>query len=730
VLVGARPSQNPAFGEADLSNCEREQIHLAASIQPHGALLLVTEPALRVVQSSETAAAFLGLSEPLLGRRLAEIDAALAACVGSHIPVRSETPVAARCSLTTTGVAYDCLIHRPVGGGLVVELERAGPVIDLSRHVGKALQTIVGTSSVAMLCDETARIFRDLTGYDRVMVYRFDDTGHGEIFSEQRRADLEPYLGNHYPASDIPQNARRLYERNRVRVLVDVAYTPVPLVPKLSPITAADLDMSLCFLRSMSPLHTQYLSNMGVAATLVASLMVGGRLWGLVACHHNEPRFAQFEVRAVCELLAEAVATRIAALESFVQAQAELSVRRLEQRMVEAISREGDWRASLFDTSQPLLQPLGASGAALILDDQVLTSGDVPATQQIRAIGAWLQSQSGGPILATSALEEEVPELAHLSPDVSGLLATPVSNSPGDYLIWFRPERVRTLVWGGNPFKPVIVGNDPRELSPRRSFAQWHQLVEGTSEPWTQADRTTARLIGETVADVILQFRAVQMLIVEDQLSQIGRQVHGSAQPVVIADAHGKLLLRNDAFDRLLPARRERPVKLADLAGLFLEPDSIAQNLQDLLRQRHPWRSEVRLETDWGDIRPFVVRADPVFAFPKRLIGFVLLLMDNTEREAADHARRRFQDGLVEQHQFGVMHLDSEADLLFRNLLSAMLENAQIAALEITDGLDLARMPQMLESVRNSVARASQVLEHLVRHASEDGAPDGKTGRD
>ena len=191
---------------------------------------------------------------------------------------------------------------------------------------------------------------------------------------------LEPFLGNRYPATDIPQIARRLYERNRVRVLADVQERQSPLVPHLSPLTGQDLDMSLCFLRSMSPIHIQYLKNMGVAATLVASLVVGGRLWGLVACHHYCPRFVHYETRAACELLAETVATRIAALESFVQAQAELSVRRLEQRMVEAISRDGDWRTALFDASQPLLQPLGATGAALLFEGQMLTAGEVPGT--------------------------------------------------------------------------------------------------------------------------------------------------------------------------------------------------------------------------------------------------------------------------------------------------------------------------------------------------------------
>ena len=182
----------------------------------------------------------------------------------------------------------------------MIELERDGPPIDLGQHIENALETILGSSSLRELSDETTRIFEALTGYDRVMVYRFDDQGHGEVFAERRRPDLEAYLGNRYPASDIPQIARRLYIRNRVRVLVDVQAVPEALTPRLSPITGRDLDMSFCFLRTMSPIHVQYLKNMGVAATMVASLVVGGRLWGLIACHHYEPRFVPYELRAVC----------------------------------------------------------------------------------------------------------------------------------------------------------------------------------------------------------------------------------------------------------------------------------------------------------------------------------------------------------------------------------------------------------------------------------------------
>jgi light-regulated signal transduction histidine kinase (bacteriophytochrome) len=716
------PLSIPPFGQADLSNCELEQIHLAQSIQPHGALMMIRESDGLVVQASANAAAFLGLDEPVLDRRLAEVVPELTAAIAPHLDEALDTiPNAVRVRIG--GGTYDVLLHRPPGEGLVIELERAGAVFPLATEIEKALQVVLGSPSLRALCDEAARIYKSITGYDRVMIYRFDELGHGQVFSEQREPELEPYLGNRYPASDIPQIARRLYQRNRVRVLVDVAYTPVPLEPLTSPVSGTDLDMSLCSLRSMSPIHIQYLKNMGVGATLVASLMVGGKLWGLVACHHYVPRIVSFEVRAVCELLAEAIATRVAALESFVQAQAELSVRRLEQRMIEAIAREGDWRMALFDNSQALLVPVNATGAALLYEGQILTTGEVPGTPDLRAIGAWLDSKPQVPLYATSALGAERPDFSRVAAVASGLVATPVSHSPGEYLIWFRPERVRTVTWGGDPLKPVLVGATPQDLSPRRSFAKWHQLVEGTCDSWTAADLTAARLISDTVTDVVLQFRAVSVLIAQHQLDTVRSQVLVSDQPVIIADATGGILLCNAAFNRLLPLTRGKLASIDDLGPLFVEADEVRQRITDLAAQHRTWRGEVQLAVGQGDPRLLLVRADPVFSSPGKVLGFVLLFMDLTERKAAESVRSRFHESVVDRSALYSARLEPKADHLYRTLLSPVVENAQLAALEISDGLDTTRMAEMLGSVQASVYRTAEVLAHLAAHAarSEDG---------
>jgi PAS domain S-box-containing protein len=445
--------------------------------------------------------------------------------------------------------------------------------------------------------------------------------------------------------------------------------------------------------------------------------MVAGRLWGLISCHHYAPRIAPYETRAMCELLAEVVATRIAALQSFAQAQAELTVRRLEHRMIQTIARDGDWRTALFDRSDPLLQAVSAGGVALLFEDQIRTAGEVPGTTELRAIGAWLDGQPRDSTISTSSLAMTAPAFAALTGIASGLLATPVSDSPGEYLIWFRPERVRTVTWGGNPFKPVQVGNDPKDLSPRRSFAQWHQVVEGTADPWTPADIAAARLIGETVNDVVLQFRAVRLLIAQSQLEQVRRQVQRTEQPLVIADAEGRIILANQAFTQLAGGERSRVRWVDDLPDLFGDAEAMRAILRDLVTRRRTWRGEQTLVSQ-GAPRPMMVRADPVLAAPDFVLGFVLLLNDLTERRAVDEARREFQQQIVQRHRLPAVPLAGRDDLVFRNLLHSVVGNAQLAALEIADGVDLAEIPAKLEAVKGSVDRSAQLLARLVWRAS------------
>ena len=556
-------SISPAFGQADLTNCERELIHLAGSVQPHGLLLVLRGPQLRIVQASQSAARLLGRPlDWLLLARLQELsddaDAGLRA-LAADSDLREPQPL--RCRVA--GQRFEGAAHRIDADTLVLELEPVdaggahGPGFDndaLLQRLSAAVQRFSEASSIGTLADAVVQCVRDLVGYERVMVYRFDPDRHGKIIAEARDPRLESLLGHRYPASDIPQRARELYLRNRVRVLVDVHYEASPLVPRLLPGAAADhageLDMSLCYLRSMSPLHLQYLKNMGITATLVVSLVREGQLWGLIACHHNAPRNVPYALRAACELLGEAISTRIAAIENYARAQVAIQVRRLEQRLVEATSIEGDWRLALFRQPQPLLQPLEASGAVLFHEGEVLTSGEVPSTPELRALRAWLEQQPAEMPLHTSCIGKANPALAALTPTASGVLAVRLSSTQADFLVWLRKEQLQSYTWAGDPNKP-IVDNDPLKLSPRRSFAVWSEIVRGTSAPWTPSDLALAAAFGDALIDIIVQVHAVRMLIAEHQLTQVRALLADSKEAVVVAAAAGGGFFANGAFARL-----------------------------------------------------------------------------------------------------------------------------------------------------------------------------------
>jgi chemotaxis family two-component system sensor kinase Cph1 len=441
--------------------------------------------------------------------------------------------------------------------------------------------------------------------------------------------------------------------------------------------------------------------------------MVGDKLWGLVSCHHYSPRFLPFEMRSVCELLAEAIGTRIAALESFARGQSELAARRLEQRMVASISREGDWRGALFDGARPLLLPLGASGAALIFEGQIQTIGETPEAEAIRALAQWLKPRFVEGFYATASLGDEAAQFKELTGVAAGIAAARVSGDDDELLIWFRHERVRTITWGGKPFKSPSAEDDPSELSPRRSFAQWHQVVEGACDPWTPTDIGTARMIGSSVTDVIMQFRAVQIVIAKDQLDQVSRRLKASNQLVIIADSGGRLLESNAAFEKLIGARPGALRRLEDLPPYFANPEDMAQRLKSLRHSRRSWSGDVTLDASNASGAPLHVRADAITARDERALGYVLIFTDLTERRAAETERQRFRESLADSRRRLDARMETQTDLTARSLIAQVIENAQLAALEVTDAADPANMRKLLEGIRSAVERSAEVLDRL-----------------
>lgn len=730
--MGATPAE-PRFGEADLSNCERELIHLSGSIQPHGVLLVLSEPRLVVVQLSANVGEQLGMApDVLLGSPIEALGFAAAEQVRALAAEPSlAAPQPLRLVLETPRGRLSCgaMLHRPPAGGLILELEEI--VVAARRRTTPALtqrltQTVTRLSaahSIPALADLVVRDMRDLIGYDRVMVYRFDADGHGEIIAEEKRDGLESFLHRHYPATDIPQRARELYLRNKVRLLVDARYEPVPLVPRENPLTGDDIDLSMAGLRSISPMHTQYLQNMGVTGTVVASLIHEGKLWGLISCHHYAAKYLPYDLRAAVELVAEVVSTRISALEHFAEAQAEVLVRRLEHRLIEATSTDGDWRRALFDTPRQLLQPVGATGAALLFDGEVETTGEVPSTPDLRALFAFLDQQDAQPVFACSSIAKLAPSLAAITPVAAGVLAVRLGGGPGEYLVWFRREQVYDVTWGGDP-KKAVVFNAQMELSPRRSFAAWHELVRETSIPWTPRETAIARAIGQSLGDIVLQIRAVRVLIAEAQLDRMRRAVVGATEPIVIADESGRVLLANDALAHLISGPFRALETLQDLAQQFEQPQRVHDLIERLRSDRRPWRGELRLARGERGGTPVAMRADPIPQLHGGLFGFIFVINDLTAREAADHARERLQRAIyAAQRPTSVHELEAMQGPLapdVQALVAAVWANAGVAVSEIADSADLVAIAPLLREVEAATRQAAKLSTLLGRYASED----------
>ena len=728
-------TDSPAFGQADLSNCERELIHLAGSVQPHGLLLVLDDAQEHVRQFSANASSLLlgSASETLIGLRLSSLQGNLQQQVqAAAAALAGDAPVSVQCHSARQGrtLHWEGTLHRNAGGLPILELEpRPLPEIttitpggsQLLDLVAAAVQRFSNAASIGALTDAATQCFRDLIGHDRVMVYKFDADGNGKIVAEARDPRLDPLLGHHYPATDIPQRARELYLRNRVRVLVDVHYVPSLVVTQQQPIFAlpptpagnTELDMSMCYLRSMSPLHLQYLKNMGVTSTVVVSLVREGRLWGLIAAHHYSPRNICRAVRAACDLLAEVVSTRIAAIENYAHAQVAVMVRRLEQRLIEATSTEGDWRMALFRSPGTLLQPLEATGAVLFVDGEILTTGEVPSTPELRELLRWVDSQGTDSLFSCASVGKANTALDSLTPTASGVLAVKLSAKRPDYLMWVRREQLHSITWAGDPSKPMVA-NNPLELSPRSSFAAWSEVVRGTALPWTTSDLAMGRAIGVALIDIIVQVHAVRLLIAQHQLTHVRATVLGSNEPVMIADAQGRQVTCNDAFALLTGCQGGAEVSLADAVQCFEQPARMRQVLDNLRPGQPAWRGELSLARPGGAGLPVSVRAELVAARGGTALGTIVTLFDLSDTKRAAEARRHFEASIqVASRSQALLQMAGEAPSGSGQVISAILTNASLAAMDIADGAVGTPVARLLEELEASTHRATVLYSQM-----------------
>ncbi|RYZ05898.1 MAG: response regulator [Myxococcales bacterium] len=517
-----RLSSPPRPEPVTLANCDHEPIHIPGSIQSHGVLLAMEEPALRIRMASINTEERLGVAhEALLGRTLdcalTSESAALVADVCKRSTLRDHNPL--KLVAANGGQVFDGILHRS-GGLLVVELEPATSSDDLSfgqfyRRVRKSVARLRETQRVLDLAELAAEEVRSLTGFDRVMVYRFAPDASGEVVAESKRDGLESYLGLHYPASDIPAQARRLYTINWLRLIADLGYRPVPIQPTLNPLDEAPLDLSHSVLRSVSPIHVEYLTNMGVRASMSISLVVDEKLWGLVACHHYGPYFVPYEARAASEFLGEALSWQIAARERADTFEQRAASQRVLAKLVERMSASAHPTLDLAGPDSPLPALVSAEASAVSCGGKLASTGPVPSERALRAFIEWLPRVTTDQPFATESLKLDYPEAPDIQ--VAGVLVAPISSEEKHFVMWFRPEVERTINWGGNPEKTVQLRDGVPRLSPRGSFALWKETVKGHSAPWLPHDLEVAQQLRQGILGGIEQ-RAAELTKLNDEL--------------------------------------------------------------------------------------------------------------------------------------------------------------------------------------------------------------------
>ena len=480
-------------GYADLNNCESEPIHIPGSIQPHGVLLGIQLPDYTITYCSGNVADFFGIApEAMLNRHFAKVfDQALYDEMLAHIAsagYAQEQPF----RLCWKEVCYNAGLHLS-GDTLIAEIEPlpdgSMSIPNLYTHTRHFVEFMENSgNSLKSLCQYVAAETRSITGYDRVMVYRFDKDYNGEVYAESRRDDLEPFLGHNYPHTDIPAQARELYLRNLMRMIADVHYAPTPIFTRQPGKNHQSLDLSLSTLRSVSPIHIEYLKNMGVGATLTISLIQNKKLWGLISCHHYTPRLIPYYTRLAAKLQGHFLTSQIAVRETAEEHEISVYAEDLLHTLMEQVNAKTDFLPELL-SDKNFLDIVRADGAVIVHEGNYYAAGHVPPEAEMKKLVAWLgRHATAAGFYQTSRLADAYPDGEAIKDTASGLMYCGYAKATSSCTIWFRQEMRQAVNWAGHPVTKDEAAVPAKMLTPRKSFELWQEEVRLQSREWRPAE--------------------------------------------------------------------------------------------------------------------------------------------------------------------------------------------------------------------------------------------------
>ena len=573
--------------KVDLTNCDREPIHIPGKIQSHGMLLGFDEKSTIITHISNNAGDFFTVTpEDVLGKPLTSFLQA-AGIEHDHpnfdIFLQQLLVNAGKDASIIIQVGEEREFHFILSRSANTILLEIEPVqkeekAQIEDIISVMLTKILGSKSTKDTFKYSAKQVKEIIGYDRVMIYKFAPDGHGEVVAEEVNDGFESFMGLHYPSSDIPRQARELYKRNLVRIIKDVNSTDSMIEVLDEKTRDTPLDLSDSVLRAVSPIHIQYLKNMGVAASFSVSLISEGELWGLIACHNYSEKLIDYRKRNSCKVIGQLLSTSLLFREEEEDKEQFRQFNDHITAMIRLIRKEWDIPAVLTSETENILQVTEASGAALMFEDKIYTLGETPSDEQILAFSAWLHETSKNQLFQTNKLIEQYPPAAEFKDMASGVLSCALSRELNEYLIWFKPEMKQSMRWAGNPDKPVETDSSGiMSLSPRRSFDVWTQEVQGTSKEWTRNELVSAMKIREELSHIINE-RANKIRKLNEQLKQAYDELdtfsftisHDLKTPLASVKNYSELLLES-AEDESSKKMLSKIVKGADNMNLLIK---------------------------------------------------------------------------------------------------------------------------------------------------------------
>ena len=507
--------QNESINGPAIQDCEKEPITIPGSVQAHGLLIAIRLSDFTILQISENVFDLIGthsselLHQPL--SKLMALEPIENACrrLGERQP-RLLTPIPLELKINGTSKHFDGILHRS-GRLLILELEKHIAVENINRGFGGFYEAIRETSTQIMVADNLTEVFdlaceevRKITGFSRVLVYKFDEEWNGTVIAESRQPSVKSLMNHRFPASDIPKQARQLYTTNWLRLIPDVNYQPSRLVPTNNPITDAPLDLSHSVLRSVSPVHLEYMRNMGQGASMSISLLKNKQLWGLISCHHPSAHFLKYDIRIACEFIGQIVSTHITGREESATVDYKLQLKGIYEDLLSRGGTFEDLIGCFRSSSFRLLALADAQGAALIIDGVCVSIGTTPSKENILKLSEWFL-RTGDHLFATDSLSKVLPNAETIQSIASGLLAISIPRDVGISIMWFRPEMKDAVLWGGNPHESKIPVASEGRYSPRKSFETWMENVSGRSRKWKQTELDVVEEFRNTILNLALK---------------------------------------------------------------------------------------------------------------------------------------------------------------------------------------------------------------------------------